>query len=274
MRIILRLSSETLTKLQRSAGHSLVADGTFRFPNYFDSQRFGSLGESCEFAAAAVCRRDYERAVWLSLADYSLHDRTDERRDKEFLQDHWRDWLLCKANIGRSNRRSVVTYLCDHPDKFRKAYALVDSNLRGLQLSAFQSAVWNKMLASVLSREDSTAPTIEIADSELPFAAVSLAVPEQLPLPSIRQKQISAEERRLCDSVLKAYDLELQTMKVSFPRDRWFSRARRLTSIVVKDIQLSIAADTMFRGSDAATIRFQLPAGAYATMLLRTLFAT
>ena len=39
---------------------SISRDG---IPNYFDDQRFGSLGESGEFIAAPWCRGDYERLV-------------------------------------------------------------------------------------------------------------------------------------------------------------------------------------------------------------------
>ena len=48
-------------------------------PNYFDNQRFGSLGESGEFIARPWCLGDYERAVWLALADANVHDRPDDR---------------------------------------------------------------------------------------------------------------------------------------------------------------------------------------------------
>ena len=38
-------------------------------PDYFDQQRFGSLGRSGEFIGRAWCGGDYERALWLALAE-------------------------------------------------------------------------------------------------------------------------------------------------------------------------------------------------------------
>ncbi len=38
-------------------------------PNYFDDQRFGSVGVSGDFVARAWCLGDYERALWLALAE-------------------------------------------------------------------------------------------------------------------------------------------------------------------------------------------------------------
>ena len=44
-------------------------------PNYFDEQRFGSRGQSREFIARAWAKGDYERAIWLTIADPHPHER-------------------------------------------------------------------------------------------------------------------------------------------------------------------------------------------------------
>jgi len=88
---------------------------TSGLPNYFDDQRFGSVGMSGEFIARPWCAGDYERALWLALADPHPDDRPDERRQKEILREHWGKWPACKAALDRSHRRSIVTYLADKP---------------------------------------------------------------------------------------------------------------------------------------------------------------
>jgi tRNA pseudouridine13 synthase len=65
---------------------------TTTLPNYFDDQRFGSLGESGEFIARAWCEQRWERAVWLALADPNEHDRPDDRERKRLLREKWGDW--------------------------------------------------------------------------------------------------------------------------------------------------------------------------------------
>lgn len=252
------------------------ADSTFYFPNYFDSQRFGSLGASGEFVAAAWCKRDFERATWLALADFNHHDRTAERRDKAFLRDNWNDWLACKAQIARSNRRSVITYLCDHPTKFRKAFALIDPDMRGLYLSAFQSAVWNRVLKSVIE-SSTTEPEggfqFEVGDTSLRFAAsVSDAIQQlTIPLPSARARGLNADTRNICEQVLKHYSLSLSEMKLAFPRDKWFSRAERAAFIAAEGLTMAEQEDELHPGKRAVTLKFQLGRGAYATMLVKSL---
>lgn len=252
--------------------------GTAGYPNYFDQQRFGSLGPSLEFIAAKWCQKDYEQATWLALAEHNGHDDAEEREQKQILRDNWGQWIECKQLLSRSHRRSVITYLCDHPDKFRKAFALINGDLRGIYLSAFQSAVWNRMLAATLentaSNEATPAAMISIGDAELPFPqTVSVSADTQLQLPSARCKSLSTAARALCDAALKPYQMTLADMKVSFPRDRWFSRAQRNCVIVPENLKTSAAPDDHYSGRQKMELTFTLPRGCYATMLVKLLTA-
>ena len=167
------------------------------FPNYFDDQRFGSLGASGEFVAQAWCRGDYERALWLALADHHPDDRREEREQKALLRNHWGRWPECKAVLERSHRRSIVTYLADKPPDnpdYRGAFARIKIDLRGLYLSAFQSHLWNQLLARLLTdtvAENHRFP-VALKTGPLPFfrtlepAEAALLRGAELPLPSAR----------------------------------------------------------------------------------------
>lgn len=118
--------------------------------NYFDDQRFGSLGFSKEFIGRAWCLGDYERALYLSIAEANVHDRPREKEQKEILRDFWGQWPLCKDRLDRSHRRSIVTYLVDHPTDFKRALALLRPDLRSIYVSAFQSYLWNRWLSAII----------------------------------------------------------------------------------------------------------------------------
>ena len=241
------------------------------FPNYFDEQRFGSLGASGEFIAEKWCKKDYERALWLALADHNHHDNGAERKQKEVLRNLWGRWSECKQQLDRSHRRSIVTYLVDHPEGFRKAFALLNQNLRGLYLSAFQSAVWNRMLAAVYSEaqvEQEESRTLTIGDAELPFP-IERPDRSELPLPSARCKGLSADMREICDRALQPYEMTLNQMKLSFPRDRWFSRGQRSTTVQPREVSADPAVDEIYSGKQKLTLKFDLPRGSYATMMIK-----
>jgi len=128
-RIVLRDFSREGEKRARRALGELAKDP---LPNYFDDQRFGSLGPSGEFVARAWCEQKYERAVWLALAEENEHDRPEDSADKKVLRDMWGDWAACKAALARSHRRSIVTFLADRPGDFKGAMARINADMRGL----------------------------------------------------------------------------------------------------------------------------------------------
>ncbi|MEZ6129249.1 MAG: tRNA pseudouridine(13) synthase TruD [Planctomycetaceae bacterium] len=246
------------------------------YPNYFDRQRFGSLGPSREFVAEKWCRRDFEQAAWLALAEHNQHDDASERHEKQILRDLWNNWPECKQQLSRSHRRSIVTYLCDHPTGFRKAFALINADLRGLYLSAFQSAVWNRMLSALITRskggtaEEELDDCVLIGDAELPMSGADhLERDATMPLPSVRCKGLDAATRQLVDVALQAYNMTLPEMKISFPRDRWFSKALRPCVVVPENLTATRMADDDAVGRTAVSLDFQLPRGCYATMLVK-----
>jgi tRNA pseudouridine13 synthase len=173
----------------------------------------------------------------------------------------------------------VVTYLVDHPTRFRKAFALLNESLRGLYLSAFQSAVWNRMLAQVIHTEnqlstDAHCFSVEVGDCMLPFPVVNdenVGHGTELPLPSARCKGLDDDMRDLCNEALSHYGMTLDQMKLSFPRDRWFSRGLRRTMVVPADLQLTDAVDERYQGRRKMLLSFTLPRGCYATMLIKAL---
>lgn len=272
--VVRNLSDAAAAGIAKHAGSSRFV----AFPNYFDQQRFGSLGYSGEFVAVAWCRRDYERAIWLALADANPHDRSTEKSQKEILRDHWGKWDTCKKELERSHRRSIVTYLVDHPTGFRKAFALINPDLRGLYLSAFQSAVWNRMLSHLVVEENTALPRLKIGDAELPFGQMEPVSGEQrmesLPLVSVRNRKVLPAVENLAEKALDHYGMTRREVKVSFPRDRYFSKADRACWLRPDHLQSSVGDDELHDGSKKVTFSFELQSGSYATMVIKGLTAT
>ncbi len=98
---------------------SAIADGV---PNYFDDQRFGSVGESGDFIARPWCLGDYERTLWLAIAEANEHDPGDVRDEKRVLRDGWGDWQKCRRQAVRPLTRAIFERLCQRPDDFRGAF--------------------------------------------------------------------------------------------------------------------------------------------------------
>jgi tRNA pseudouridine13 synthase len=246
-------------------------------PNYFDDQRFGSMSAAGEFIARPWIEGNYERTLWLTFAEPHPFDRSDEKVEKQILRDHWGDWLTCKAKLQRSHRRSVVTYLCDKPTDFRGAWARVKVDLRSLYLAAYQSFLWNDMAAEFL-RDACPAESlfeVPLKTGPVPFYRelpddIRLRLQQSsLPLPSARQKLDPGPVADLVDRALKRHGLELREIRVKYPRDSFFSKGWRKTSIRADGLNWSSGDDEMAHGRRRMNLDFILPRGSYATILIK-----
>jgi tRNA pseudouridine13 synthase len=259
-----------------SEAQMLARDGV---PNYFDDQRFGSVGASGELIGSAWLRGDYDRALWLAIAEPNQSDRPDTRREKDILRETWGNWVEAKARLDRSHARSLVTYLVDHPEDFRGAYARLRQDMRRLHFSAFQSHLWNLMLGRRLeqvARPEQLAPT-EFKTATLPIHRK--LEPEQMaaltawdiPLPASRSPLPDGEPRALAESVLGPLGLAWDQLRVKHLKDVFLSKGTRANLIVPIDLKTLNQPDGLYPGKRALTVAFDLPRGAYATLLVKRL---
>lgn len=251
-------------------------------PNYFDDQRFGCLGVSGEWIARAWCLGEWERALWLALADPHEHDSADEKQQKKILRDLWGNWPECQQQLARSSRRSIVTYLSDkvkvgRPADYRGALARISVDLRGLYLSAWQSALWNRLLSKYLGRVlgASAVEPVSLISGPALFPVTTgedqaaAFHSTQLPLPCARIDHPEGIIGELLSEVLAEEQIELRQIRVKYPRDSFFSKGTRAAMIPVGDLTMASAPDDMYAGSQKLTLAFDLPRGSYATILVK-----
>jgi tRNA pseudouridine13 synthase len=248
--------------------------------NYFDDQRFGSVGFSGRMIAEPWCKGDYEQALFLAMAEENKHDRGREQQQKQILRDCWGKWLECKDRLDRSHRRSIVTFLCDHPTNFKRAIALIRSDLRSIYLAAFQSALWNQWLSKVIeSKFGDNVTYFNSVIGQLALPIIGNSEPStldwlgelSLPLPTARQHDWPEEFVGVLDQVLEKYAMERREIRLKYPRDTFFSKGVRLCWLRPREFQYSWTDDELHPGRQALQLSFGLPRGAYATMLVKIL---
>jgi tRNA pseudouridine13 synthase len=272
--ITLRSLSDIAVSHAASALAEVIAAG---LPNYFDDQRFGSVGNPPEFVAKEMVFGRFERALWLALAAPYEFDRADAKREKATLCDHWGDWAALKAKLPRSHARSLVDYLVTHPADFKGAVARLRPELQGLYLSAYQSYLWNRMLAMWLTRLGAE----NLAEVELKLGGVPVPrqMPEEkraewesltLPLPSARVKpEPGAPWLPLAEEVLKAEGLTLAELKIKGMQKPFFSKGDRAACVRPANLAHESGPDELNRAKQKLTLKFDLPRGSYATMLVK-----
>ncbi len=274
--LVVRALSREAVARAAPALDAIARDGV---PNYFDNQRFGSVGTGDGFVAAAWIKGDFEHALRLALATPHPFDRAAQRELKRTLLDHWGDWPACKEKLPRSHERSIVTYLCDHPTDFRRAFARLRQHLRSLYLAAFQSHLWNEMLALWIRTICAPANITELPlrFGPVPFWTTLPAGIEEkvrtarLPLPSARVRGGDPEALRIMDAALGVRGLAARDLRIRHPKDNFFSKGERTVAVVPMHLAHAADADELYPDRVKLTLAFDLPRGAYATMLVKRL---
>jgi tRNA pseudouridine13 synthase len=246
-------------------------------PNYFDDQRFGSVSAG-EFVARAMVQGRYEDALRLALAAPYEHDRAAAKKEKATLRGHWGDWPALKELLPRGHARSLVDYLRHHPDDFRGALERLHPELRGLYLSAYQSHLWNRMLATWLREhvppEQIVPVRLRLGDVPMPRGLDEARRAElcalSLPLPSARVELPSDDPRAaLMDAVLAEEGLRREEMKLKGFRKLFFSKGERAALCLPADLRGEAGEDELHPGRRKLVLAFDLPRGSYATLIVK-----
>jgi tRNA pseudouridine13 synthase len=254
---------------------AVKADGV---PNYFDDQRFGSVAGGGAFVARFLVQGRFEDALRQALTGPYEFDRAPQKREKETLLAHWGDWKGLKEKLDRGHARSLVDYLIHHPTDFRGAVVRLRPELRGLYLSAYQSHLWNRMLARWLTRhlrpEQLLPVTLRLGD--VPMARGLDETQREklealsLPLPSARLKLAPDDERlALAESILAEEGLTLKDMQVRGVRDLFFSKGERQALCRPSGLEGEAGGDERHPGRAKVTLSFELPRGCYATLIVK-----
>lgn len=261
---------------------ALVQVGDVGLPNYFDDQRFGSVGGGGEFVAREMVFGRFDRALWLALAAPYEFDRADAKREKALLRDHWGDWPTLRAKLPKGHARSLVDYLVHHPDDLKGAVARLRPELQRLYLSAYQSYLWNRMLARWLTHTLSAGDLTEV-ELKLGRVPVPVWVPDDsragwemlsLPLPSARLKpDASASWSGFVDEVLREEGLTLGELRIKGMQKPFFSKGDRAGCVRPGGLSHAAEPDDLHPGRRKLTLRFDLPRGSYATMLVKRVTA-
>jgi tRNA pseudouridine13 synthase len=247
-------------------------------PNYFDDQRFGSVSGGGGFMARELALGNFEQGLRLALTAPYEHDRAAQRRDKALLLGHWGDWPALKERLSRGHARSLVDYLVRHPTDFRGAVERLQPDLRGLYLSAYQSHLWNRMLArwqtEHLRPEQLVSVPLRLGDVPMPRGLD----PEQraalealrLPLPSPRHGLADNDPRlALLRDVLAADGVTVEQLRLKGLKELFFSKGDRAALCVPAELRGTFAEDERHPGRLKLTLGFDLPRGAYATLIVK-----
>ncbi len=254
-------------------GEMLRVIATEGLPNYFDEQRFGSLAEG-GFIGKAILQRDAEQVVRFYLEAPMLGDPADIREFKALVKSHWGQWGFLLHQAPRpSNLRSVITYLKDHPHDYGKAANLIQDRLLSIYLAAYQSWVWNHIVARYLESVAPASLTLDIVGASFPLPFAN-AVPDhvktlEVDLPRLTSRY-EGEIAAAAEAVFAAEGLSVRDFKARILQRVYLAKGERPVWFAPTEVSVSEPyADEYAPGRQAVTVNFTLQSGSYATLVMK-----
>src|SRR3989338_385303 len=105
--------------------------GIVGVPNYFDSQRFGSVINN-KFVAKFLLKKDYEAAVKVYLTEFTKHESGKFKREKKLIAENWNN--LSSISV-KNHSLARVSNQYKKTKSWLQAYGQIPSNLKEIMVS-------------------------------------------------------------------------------------------------------------------------------------------
>jgi len=282
-RIVVRgLSKDACRDMDQAIGLLTLPETTasdarsLQVVNYFGDQRFGSARHGRGFLARHLVRGEFEEALKLALAVPARKDHRTVKAFKRAVQKGWGRWKELLPQLRRCPERAAIERLAQNPKDLRGAFCALPYFFRQLCVYAYQSWLWNATARRlVVERCGETGPVLSVEDpfGEMLFPAAA-CVPDDLAgleLPLLGYKsELGGPWAAAAAAVLA--DEGISTAQLRIPRVRRPFFGEEPRPLFVRAAEFTCAApEQEERNRFARTLAFQLPRGAYATVVLRAL---
>ena len=248
-------------------------------PNYFDSQRFGSVIDNV-FIGKEVVLKQYEKAVKQYLTAYQKSESKKIKDEKRRIQSGWNN--LTSVQIHHKMFAIVLNeYL--KTKNWRLAYRKIPANLREMYVNAYQSYLWNECIKEILknSVEKKKVFSVEFTVGSLLYYN-DLSEQERVKIPQTFQTisdrmTLSDMERNVIGHVLSKEKLRFEDFRIMEETGNFFKTRARQVLLTPEDFMIGEPERDELNKKGTGErykiqISFSLPKGSYATIVTKRLF--
>jgi tRNA pseudouridine13 synthase len=248
-------------------------------PNYFDSQRFGSVIDH-EFIGKYIVLKKYDHAVQQYLTAYQKSEPKKIKDEKRKILSSWND--LSKVRIYNKAFALVVKEYLDTSD-WRAAYRKIPAYLREMFVNAYQSYLWNECVKELLKEVVNMKKlySVEYSIGALLFYTSLSEQEKQKILLTFHTASdmvtLSDVEKQIIDHVLFKEGMTLQNLAIESDTGNFFKSRPRKVLLIPEDFIISkpIRDEINSKANSQRfkiQISFSLPKGSYATIVTKRLF--
>lgn len=250
-------------------------------PNYFDEQRFGSARHHHGFFTQKLLLKHFNGALKLYMATPAGPDDPSTRSTKKFLAENWGDWDCLKQSGFRPKHefQPVVNHLVKHPKDFKGAIRQINRKILELLIAAYQSFLWNEILAEFLRSLNLKLYTYSYSAGNFLFyqnlpvsvrdELVSLSIPNPSPKTIFKNEKIE----KITTDILAREGFRLKDLKMPIRVRGIFLKPfdRKALVFPEKLTYQEPVPDDRYKNKLKLELSFFLPKGSYATILVKRL---
>lgn len=255
------------------------------FPNYFDDQRFGSLGQEGEFVAERLAKGHLKGALKIHLSTVFPSHKKAERERRAKVAEAWGKWDRVLSLCESEEDKAVAAPLAGGAGKKNLLAALnaVEPEVAARYVAAYQAFVWNETLRRLM--RESGGPLVELPGKAGPYVFRAPArngvnsvdsgndlTATEIPTVAARILDCDPKIASITRQVLAERGLLLSDLNIRGFRAGYFKSFPRRAAVV--PFEFGVASPTPDRDDPRKTeiaLSFALRAGSYATMLLKAL---
>lgn len=203
--------------------------------NYFGPQRFGKQRPINHYIGKKLILGHFEEAAKIFLTE--LGDNFTKER--KFARKHWGEWrkILKRWPKTLGVEAALLNYLVHHPNDYKNAFRELPKNLRRLFVHAVQAYIFNTVLS-------------QMSDP-----------PEEIPLVGYRTR-FSGKVASLIQKQLEKQGISRRDFRCLQMPELGSQGAIRQAKIYLEDFAIFETS------SECVKLRFSLPKGAYASLIL------
>jgi tRNA pseudouridine13 synthase len=245
-------------------------------PNFFDEQRFGSARHGMGFFAKALVLKHYRGALKLLLCHSYKEDNKEVKAFKKICLQNWGKWRKC-LDYAPHIYRKIIKYLIKNPKDYKNAIKTIDRESLNIYLLAYQSFIFNQIVNYFVAKFGTD-------NLETPYRYGHFLFYRRLKNPQmirkvkipmiddkVRLKGVVADlvKSVLNEEGIKQKDFALGSMRFRGVRFKSFLRPLIITP---RDFYLrDPKRDEIYTKRKKIRLKFTLPPGSYATLLIKRL---
>ena len=273
------------------------------FVNYYGEQRVGNPGSEEEVGVRsfdigkAMLQENFSKAIDLIMAGRSVNHRNDATKNPQetLMRKTWKEsggnpeatLKVFPKGEAMAREQAILKGLKRFgKDKPLDAIQCVAANVRRLWINGYQSYVWNKMASARLMKYGSACAVIgDLYMEEGAQQSQNVKVVDENNLSSVKIEQVvlplpGYRIQYPSNAIGNLYQKQLEEDSVQFdkksPDEATAKGAYRHLIVTPQNMELAFE-ESVSSGDESAssmTLKFDLIAGSYATMLLRELMLT